>query len=242
MDIAGCHPDDLRYYPISSGWHVIWTLSHPDGIAPDRISSGWLMANALCHPDDLAGVGISFGWITANLLCQPDDIPFHLMSSRWLNWGCYLIQMSYGNIIMSSGWYMLPFLSHLDELENFNLSQHAVALQPFHTYYPYIFSQYFDSTSLYGYKFWYWYRFSLFSLEICHLVYFIANYWYFQFNFFRFNLLHGYKLWALLNINFIRHFNLVTWNILSHFKVDPEFFLTAPGWSNYHCFHWKYVV
>ena len=143
MDIARCHSDDLRYYPISSGWHnVIWTLSQWDELVPDRISTRWFMADALCHPDDLSGIGISFGWITANLVCHPDDIPFHLMSSGWLNWGWYLIQMSYGNVIMSSGWYTLPFLSHPDELANFSLSQHAVALHRFRTYYPYISSQY----------------------------------------------------------------------------------------------------
>ena len=132
MDVAGCHPDDLIYYPISSGRHnAIWTLSHPDELDTDRISSGWLMADALCHPDDSAGVGISSGWATVNSLCHPDGIPFHLMSSEWLNLGWYLIRMSNGNVVMSSGWDTLPFLSHQDEIANFDFPQHAVALQRF---------------------------------------------------------------------------------------------------------------
>ena len=39
--------------------------------------------------------------------------------------------MSYGNVIMSSGWDTLPFLSHPDEIANFDFPQHAVALQRF---------------------------------------------------------------------------------------------------------------
>ena len=132
MDIAGCQPEDLRFCPISSRPHnVIWALSHPDELARDRISSRWLMADALCHPDDLAGVGISFEWVTANSLYHPDDTPIHLMSSGRLNWGWYLIRMSYGNVIMSYGWDTLPLLSHTNEIANFDFSQHAVALQRF---------------------------------------------------------------------------------------------------------------
>ena len=85
----------------------------------------------ICHPDDLPGVGISSGWVTANSLCHPDDILFHFMSSGWLNWGWFLIPMSYGNVIKSSGWDTLPFLSHPDEIANFDFPQHAVALQRF---------------------------------------------------------------------------------------------------------------
>ena len=33
------------------------------------------------------------------------------MSSGWLNWSWYLTRMSYGNVIMSSGWDAFPFLS-----------------------------------------------------------------------------------------------------------------------------------
>ena len=73
------------------------------------------------HPDESR-------WIH----CHPDDIPFHLMSSGLLNWGWYLIRMSYGYvIIMSSGWDTLPCLSHPDEIANFDFSQHAVAFQRF---------------------------------------------------------------------------------------------------------------
>ena len=53
------------------------------------------------------------------------------MSSRWLNWGWYLTRMSYGNIIMSSGWDAFPFLSRPGEIANFDFSQHMVALQYF---------------------------------------------------------------------------------------------------------------
>ena len=89
------------------------------------------MADALCHPDDLAGVGVSSGWVTVNSLCHPDDILFHLISSGWLSWGWYLIRMSNGTVIMSSGWDTLPFLSHSDEIANFDFPQHAMALQRF---------------------------------------------------------------------------------------------------------------
>ena len=60
------------------------------------------------HPDDLAEVGISFGWVITMLL----------------------------SLIMSSGWHTLPFLCHPDEIANFDFSQHAVALQRFHSYKP----------------------------------------------------------------------------------------------------------
>ena len=121
-DVALCHPDEIT---------KMWSLSHPDDLAIPSISSGWLIVNALCHPDDLPGVGISSGWVTANSLCHPDDILFHFMSSGWLNWSWFLIRMSYGNVIMSSGSDTLPFLSHPDEIANFDFPQHAVALQRF---------------------------------------------------------------------------------------------------------------
>ena len=53
-ETAVCHPDDLRYCPMSFEWHnIIWTLSHPDELTPGFISSGWLKETAVCHPDDL---------------------------------------------------------------------------------------------------------------------------------------------------------------------------------------------
>ena len=61
-------------------------------------------------------------------VCHPDDIPYHHMSSGWLSWNWYLILMSYDNVIMSSGWHTILFLSHPDEIASFNFSQHAVAL------------------------------------------------------------------------------------------------------------------
>ena len=105
------HPDDLIIGSISSGWHNgIWTLSHPDELAPGRISSGWLLDTAVCHPD---------------------DISYHRMSSGWLSGNWYLMRMSYDNVIMSSGWHRLPFLSHPDEIANLDFPHHAVALQRF---------------------------------------------------------------------------------------------------------------
>ena len=132
MDIAACHLHDLRYYLITSGRHdVIWTLGHPGELDADRISSGGLMDDAFCHLGDLAVVGISSGWVTANSLCHP-DIPFLLMSSGWLNWGWYLIRC-YGIVFMSPGWHTPPFLTHPDEIANFDFSPYAVALQRFRT-------------------------------------------------------------------------------------------------------------
>ena len=135
------HPDDLAIPSISSGWLIVDALCHPDDLPGVGISSGWVTANSLCHPDDiffhlchpddLPDVGISSGWVTANSLCHPDDILFHFMSSGWLNWGWFLIRMSYDNVIMSSGWDTLPFLSHPDQIANFDFPQHAVALQRF---------------------------------------------------------------------------------------------------------------
>ena len=65
-------------------------------------------------------------------VCYSDDISYHHMSSGWRSWSWYLIRMSYDNVIMSPGWHTLPFLSHPDEIANFDFSQHAVALQRFH--------------------------------------------------------------------------------------------------------------
>ena len=39
--------------------------------------------------------------------------------------------MGYDNVIMPSGLHMLPFLSHPDEIANFDFSQHAVSLRRF---------------------------------------------------------------------------------------------------------------
>ena len=56
------------------------------------------------------------------------------MSSGWLSRNRYLIRMSYGNVIMSSGWHRLPSLSHPDEIVNFDFPHHAVALQRFRSF------------------------------------------------------------------------------------------------------------
>ena len=91
---------------------LCWCLSRPDELAPGRISSGWLLDTAVCHPD---------------------DISYHRMLSGWLSRNRYLIRMSYDNVIMPSGWHRLPFLSHPDEIVNFDFTHHAVALQRFRT-------------------------------------------------------------------------------------------------------------
>ena len=80
---------------------------------PGRISSGWFKDAAVCHPDDLR-----FAWY------HPDEI-IDFKSSGWLSWNWCLIRMSYDNVIMSpSKWHTLPFLSHPDEIANFDFSQH----------------------------------------------------------------------------------------------------------------------
>ena len=55
---------------------------------------------------------ISSGWRMYTAVCHADNISYHHMSSGWLSWSWYLIRMSYDNVIMSSGWHTLPFLSH----------------------------------------------------------------------------------------------------------------------------------
>ena len=76
---------------------------------------------------------MSSGWLLDTAVCHPDDISYHRMSSGWLSRNRYLIRMSYDNVIMSSGWHRLPFLSHPDEIVNFDFPHHAVALQRFRT-------------------------------------------------------------------------------------------------------------
>ena len=52
------------------------------------------------------------------------------MSSGWLSRNWYLSRMSYDNVIMSSGWHTLPFLSHPDEITIFDFPHFAVAQSP----------------------------------------------------------------------------------------------------------------
>ena len=58
----------------------------------------------------------------------------HRMSSGRLSRNWYLIRMSYDNAVMSSGWHRLPFVSHPDEIANFDFPHHAVALQRFRNF------------------------------------------------------------------------------------------------------------
>ena len=81
--------------PMSSGWHnEINNLSHPDELAPGRISSELLMVNAGCHLDDPQ--------------CSPVIGMTYRNSNHksygWFSPWPYLIQMTYGQCIMSSGW------------------------------------------------------------------------------------------------------------------------------------------
>ena len=55
-------------------------------------------------------------------IIQPDDLAEIGISS-----GCY------DNVIMSAGWHTLPFLSHPDEIANFDFPHHAVVLQRLRT-------------------------------------------------------------------------------------------------------------
>ena len=58
-------------------------------------------------------------------ICHLDDLADIVISSR----GVMRLL-----IIMSSGWHTLPFLSHPDEIANFDFPQHAVALQRLRTF------------------------------------------------------------------------------------------------------------
>ena len=120
MGIAGCHQDDFRYSPISSGWHnIIWTLSHPDEIAmliPK--SSGWLSYRLYLIRTTYGYCSMSSGWLLNTALCHPDDISYHHMSHGWLSRSWL-------------EWHTLPFLSHPDEIAIFDFPQHAVVLQCF---------------------------------------------------------------------------------------------------------------
>ena len=85
---------------------------------------------------------MSSGWLTWRWYIIRMSYGKFIMSSGWhalpfyvirMNWGWFLIRMSYGSVIMSSGWDTLPFLSHPDEIANFDFPHHAVALQRFRT-------------------------------------------------------------------------------------------------------------
>ena len=126
-----CHPDDIRSFPMSSGWHnVSWSLCHPDEIAPSRISCGWLWPMqdvirmtydaALCHPDeitkiwslshpdDLAIPSIPSGWLIVDTSCHQDDLPGVGISSGWVtaNSLCHPDDILFH--FMSFGWLNRP--------------------------------------------------------------------------------------------------------------------------------------
>ena len=149
---AGCHPDGLRCCSKSSGWHNL-IQSHPDELALGHISSEWVTDIAVRHPGDSWYCLMSSGWhgVIWTLSHQGELVPGRLSDDiwpiqhvirmntlplcviwiKWLSWSLYLIQMSYRNVIMSLEWHTLSFLIHLDEILDFDFSQHAVALQRF---------------------------------------------------------------------------------------------------------------
>ena len=153
---AGCHPGDLdatlshlddikniwifeslmtysRWYLIqmslaNSLCSEIW-VNHPDALVQGGMPYSY---DKRCNPISPGGLpegNISYRWLMSNAVCHTDAIPYHHMSSRW-RW--YLIQVSYGNVVMSSGWHLHPPLSHQDEIAYFDFSQHMVALQRFY--------------------------------------------------------------------------------------------------------------
>ena len=149
MTNAGCHLDDLQCCPMSSkwdnynlipkssGWHSHFQYLIQMTYRHCRMSSGWLtILPYLIRATQSHLNPKSSGWVSSWPYLIQMTYGRCIMSSGWLSWHWYLIWISYGNVIMSSRWYKLPFLSHLDELANFNLSQHAVDLQHFRTYYP----------------------------------------------------------------------------------------------------------
>ena len=79
----------------------------------DEITEIW----SLSHPDDLAIPSISSGWFIVYALCHLDDLPGVGISSG----------------LVTANSLCLPFLSHPDEIANFDFPQHAVALQRFHS-------------------------------------------------------------------------------------------------------------
>ena len=54
------------------------------------------------------------------------------MSSGWLSRNRYLLRMSYDNVIMSSGWHRLPFLSHPDEIVRFSTPRGGPSALPYY--------------------------------------------------------------------------------------------------------------
>ena len=118
MNIAGCHPDDLIYYPISSGRHnIIWNLSHPGDYTIGSISSRWLMANVLCHPDDMRSFPKSSGWHKISwTVCHLDEIVPDCISSGWLMAGTLCHPDDLAGVVISSEWVMTNSLCHSNDI------------------------------------------------------------------------------------------------------------------------------
>ena len=73
------------------------------------------------HPDELRQIHYVIRMTYSSILCHPDDLTEVGFPSGWVT----------AMFFMSSGWDTLPFLSHPDEIANFDFPQHAVALQRF---------------------------------------------------------------------------------------------------------------
>ena len=107
-------------------------VSRPDDLWPMQDVIRMAYDVAFCNQDEIANViHKSSGWLSYSQYLIRMTYGQCIMSSRW---GWYLIRMSYGNVIMSSGWHTLPFLSHPDEIANFDFPQHVVVLQRFRSH------------------------------------------------------------------------------------------------------------
>ena len=116
---------------LSSHGLKCWRATACFGKLKFAISFGWPQKTSVSHPDDLTMGIISSRWFNFWQYLIRMTYGHCNMSPGWLSWSWYLIQMSYDNVIMSNGWHALPFLSHLDEIANFDFLQHTVALQRF---------------------------------------------------------------------------------------------------------------
>ena len=118
---------------------LIWSLSHSDDLTIVSISSVWLnycpylirvtSLWAVSHPDDLIIGNISYEWLNYSEYLFRMTYWHCSMPYGWLSWSWYLIGMTNGHVIMSSGWHTLLFLSHPNEIANFDFLQHAVAFK-----------------------------------------------------------------------------------------------------------------
>ena len=110
-----CHPDGIRCYSKSSGWHEVNLVSHRDDLHDvisllDKLQQiyyiTWMKYGAaLSHPDDMT----KFEKLIQMTLCD--------------------IWMSYNKFSTSSEWHTPQRLSHADAKTDFKFSRPAMALQ-----------------------------------------------------------------------------------------------------------------